>query len=432
MDFENISGYETEKKELISLRKMLLNAEEYKKKGIRIPRGIALCGQPGVGKSVMARSIADENISLIELRAADCCNDETDSAIRAAFENAKKNTPSILLLDELDKLAGTSGMFYMEGNDEVKKILLQELDGLTASDNVLVVATCNNTRSLGRALLRPGRFDRIIEVEAPDEATRIKILNHYFSRLNINKAVDIGYIAKITGGYTGAMLECLVNETGILVMNAGRKRIVLNDIKTVMNRMSFEGYEKEPTNDIDELKSIAVHEAGHALVAMYKCPEYLQGASILPQGLSGGHIDFIADEDAIPSISNIEKEIMVLLAGRVAERTVLEDLRLGSENDLGRAATKMMYLIATQAAYGYKYMLCAIGNEGSSGIVSEDVKSELGRKFEEKMMKLDIEAETIIRENRTLFDSLVEELMTKRVLSREELFEIKQEFSAAA
>ena len=162
---EQIAGYENEKLELLNIRKILHNISTYKSKGVRIPKGIILYGEPGVGKTVMAHAIADEAINVVELRAADCCSDDVGAAIRNAFEEAKNAGTTILLLDELDKIAGEEeeGFIRLNKNDDVKKILLQELDSLKEEDDVLVVATCNDIVMLGDALIRPGRFDKKIK-----------------------------------------------------------------------------------------------------------------------------------------------------------------------------------------------------------------------------------------------------------------------------
>ena len=176
-----IVGYEKEKREITSLHDMLQNSNMYRHYGVRIPRGLALYGEPGVGKTVLARSIAGDGINIVELRSADCCEEDAPEAIKSVFEEAKRLIPSVILLDELDKIAGTSTNFFMESNDAVKKTLLQELDALSEEDDILVVATCNDTDVLGDALLRPGRFDRQLHIDLPNEETREQILEEYFA-----------------------------------------------------------------------------------------------------------------------------------------------------------------------------------------------------------------------------------------------------------
>jgi len=424
MKFGNIVGYDNEKKELLNLRDMLHNAKEYKAKGVRIPKGCAIFGECGIGKTVLARSIADKGITLVELRAADCCSETTEESIRLAFEAAKQKTPSVLLLDELDKIAGTNMNFFMEGNDEVKKILLQELDGISEDEEVLVVATCNDLECLGEALLRPGRFDRLIGMSAPDEPTRKKILKKYFSKLSMPKEINYDYLAKITNGYTGAKLECLANEAGILVLREGQEAITEETIRVVMNKISFKGCEKPQTKNLEELYRIAVHEVGHAMVAMYTNPDKLFGASILPQGESGGHTLFMSCHDDAPCISSVENDVMVLLGGRVAERVILGEFGIGAGDDLIKAASTMMYLISNQAAYGYKYLYNIVANRGPINMSSDEVKNSAAKLLEEKLNELDAKAEKIIRDNMEKFRQIVNTILVKQVLCREELFDL--------
>ena len=414
--FDRIAGYEKEKEELLQLRKFLHNVDLYKEKGVRIPRGIILYGEPGVGKTVMARAIADEGISLIEVRAADCCEENTTEKLQTAFRQAKSQSPSVLLLDELDKIAGGSRFYYMEDNDTIHKVLLQELDKLAENDGILVVATCNNIRSLGDALVRSGRFDRQLSVGVPCEKDRKKILAQYFGKLKMNTAFDFGYLARVTPGYTGAELECIANEAGIAAMGKRKQSISLDDVRKVMNRLAFHGQEEK--NNAKRSRVVAVHEAGHALVAAMLAPDCVYGASILAQGETSGHMNFICSDGGPISVQSEENAVTVLLAGFVAEREILGEIYLGSSNDLERAREKICDLLTRHGAYGYEY-LTDLHRYIGPGMVT--LPSRIEQKAAELMQMLDERAAEILNNKRNRLEKIAEALQKKLVLSREEL-----------
>ena len=422
---KKIIGYDNEQKELKELGEMLVNFKKYREFGIRIPRGIVLYGAPGVGKTVMARSIALKGVETVELRAAECCRTDAEDRIHELFDYAKSHTPCVLILDELDKIAGMSRAFFIESNTDVNKVLLQELDKLDDNDAVLVVATCNDTVCLGNALLRPGRFDRQISVMRPDEATRKKIFKHYFSKLKFGNDVDMTYAAKITYGKSGADIECIVNESAIMAMHSGKDTISFEEVRSVINRMAFDGRPDEPLSDDDEALKVAVHEAGHALVALELLPESLHGASIIPQGESSGHVEFLQSEKVRLSLKEKEDEIAVALAGRVAERQILNEVFLGSENDLQKAVMISYSLLTKNSTHQYKFVSRALRHFDDSDL-SEQSKYELECKLEEIMDNADKVAEDIITKKRELFDRIVEELLEKQFLSRDELIELSK------
>ncbi len=420
-----IIGYEKEKEIIRQLREMLHKAENYREHGIRIPRGLLLAGKPGVGKTVLARSLVDEGIHLVELRAATCCNSEASEAVKEVFRQAKSQKPSVLLLDELDKIAGCSSSFFMEDNDKVMKTLLQELDALSDDDVVLVVATCNDLNMIGDALVRPGRFDRTLILETPDEETRKCILKAYFERIKIPCTLDYEYLARITYGYTGAKLECLVNEAGILGMEKEEPSVTQEDIYAVINRLDFHSTEKNVVSDKEQLRRIAVHEAGHVLCALYLTPNCLFGASILPQGETQGHIRFIREENVLQSMSEIEREATVILAGHVAERIEFGEYLTGSSSDIEKATARVHYLTSREAAYGYDYVT-ALLYKGQFSLSSDSVKSRAAEKVAERMAAIDKYAEGILTEHRDVFTAVVNALMEKQILTRDELMTIKE------
>lgn len=419
-----IVGYEKEQQEIRQLREMLKNAERYRDYGVRIPRGIVLYGEPGVGKTVLAKSLAADGISLIELRAANCCEDDAVQELKEIFERAKQATPSVILLDELDKIAGTSDRFMMEMNDNIKKTLLQELDSLSNEDNVLVVATCNDTDSLGSALLRPGRFDRQLHIEAPDEETRKLIIKEYFGRLKVKADLNFDYLARITYGYTGAKIECLANEAGIMAMDKPEPSVDLSDIRVIMNKFAFGSNAKKPSDDMTKLRSVAIHEAGHALIALKLSPDCLFGASILPQGESCGHIQFINPDEGVGTVSEIENEAAVLLGGHIAERIVLGEYLTGADSDMRGAVGRIHYLTVTQAAYGYAGATLGT-NMRLSETISEKLKESVCDTILKKLNDIDSMVEKLISENLELHSKIVSALMKRQTLSRDELFEIK-------
>jgi len=428
MSFSNIIGYENEKKELRRIAGMLKNIKNYRDKGLKLSRGLLLTGAPGVGKSAMARAMADEGITLVELRAADCCGDGLDEAVHQAFEQAKEQKPSILLLDELDKIAGTSMEFFMENNDGVKKILLQELDALTDEDEVLVVGTCNEYECLGDALTRTGRFDHTLSIGLPDQETRKKILRFYFRQIKLKHCYNLDDLARLTCGFSCSDLQCLANETGIQVVDKGKKSIHSDDVIAVMNRLNFQGAQKEDFDDEEVSYRVAVHEAGHALTAMLLCPDSLYGASILPQGDSLGHVRMMESKEKKVSVSDIKNEICVSLAGRVAEREILGEIYLGSESDLQTATRCLLMIMTSHAAYGYRHLLCNMPM--FPGAKAESVQNGAADLFDREMNAMDEKITQMIRENRELFDSIVRNLVNERALSKEQLFRLMESCKA--
>ncbi len=425
-----IIGYEKEQRELATLADMLLRCDEFNRIGVRIPRGVVLCGEPGVGKTELARSISRKHkgIELVEIHASDYCDpDNVCQLLRQAFEQAKKKAPCVLLLDELDKSSGRLPGFLSESCDDVNKALLNLLEEIKPTDAVLAVVTCNDLNALSKSLLRPGRLDRVLTIDVPDKDTRAKILNYYFSRIRIRKALDLNEIASGTSGYSGAKLQCLTNECAILAMEKESPVIDSDDVRKVINKLEFCGNEKNPLKNAASLHRIAVHEAGHALAALMLMPESIFGASVIPQGESNGHIRFSEDENCVMSVSEVENEIAVILAGHVAERVFLGEYVTGSGSDLGMAASRAYYLAGPEGAYGYK---------GIAAITVAPVRGTPDREIietvERKLHEIDKRTAKLLTENSRLFESLVAALEEKHVLSGEELKQIKNAAKAAA
>ena len=415
-----IAGYEKEVAQLEQLKDFLHNANKYANCGVHIPKGVLLYGYPGVGKTVMAKSIADEHINIIELRAADCTRDNSEEFIQEAFAKAKEMKPCLLLIDEFDKIAGCRDEFYMEMNDKARKILLQELDSLKEENGVVVVATCNDIRSLGPALVRSGRFDRIFEIGLPSLEDRKKILNLYYDKITMEKSLDVDYVARVTSGYSGAQLECLVNESGILAIERGKSSIDFDCFQIAMNRLAFHGIEGEIKDNEKHL--VAVHEAGHAIVAMYLKPDKLSTATIIPQGQSKGHTRMIYDVDYYYSKSNKElDDVAIALGGRVAEIIEFGEASCGCSDDLMQVLRILDSIITQSGKFGYEYLLC---NVGRGGVTSEEQCQKIVTKRVEILNETHEKVKNIILEHKGVFDKIVSALETKHLLSRDELLKM--------
>ena len=414
-----IAGYEKEVAQLEQLKDFLHNAEKYANCGVHIPKGVLLYGYPGVGKTVMAKSIADENINIVELRAADCTRDNSEEFIQDAFAKAKKMKPCLLLIDEFDKIAGVREEFYMEMNDKAMKILLQELDCLKEENGVLVVATCNDIRRLGPALVRSGRFDRIFEIGLPSLDDRKKILSLYYDKITMEKNLDVDYVARVTSGYSGAQLECLVNESGILAIERGQTNIDFDCFQTAMNRLAFHGIEGEIKDNEKHL--VAVHEAGHAIVALYLKPDKLSTATIIPQGQSKGHTRMIYEEEIYCSKNNDGiDDIAIALGGRVAEIIEFGEASCGCANDMQKAIMSLDFMITEGGKFGYEYLL----DFSRRGVISDSQGEKVVSKRVEVLNETHEKVKNIILGHKGVFDKIVEALETKHLLSREELLKM--------
>ena len=335
-----IVGYENEKREIEELKKMLLNSESYVERGVRIPRGILICGEPGVGKTILAKSAAADGICIVEPEISEGSDDEICDAIKDVFENAKKHSPAVVLLDEVERIAGMISPFAMHDSEKIKKMIASEMDALKDDDGVAVIAVGSDSMMLGEALIRPGRFDRTINLKLPDEATRAQILEHYFAKLRVKKDFDIGMAVYQTRGFTGAKLECLVNECGIVALSKDIPVVTDDDIRIVVNRLEFGASEGDPLADKEGLHAVAIHEAGHSMIAMLLFPDSFYNASIIMQGNSNGHICFVSNKN-FKFNSDIEREVMVMLAGHVAERVILNDYACGSSCDINNVLCRL-------------------------------------------------------------------------------------------
>lgn len=357
--FADVAGADEEKEELVEVVDFLKDPKKFNALGARIPKGVLLMGPPGTGKTLLARAVAGEaGVPFYSISGSDFVEMFVGvgaSRVRDLFDQAKKTSPSIVFIDEIDAVGRQRGAGLGGGHDEREQTLNQllvEMDGFGANTGVIVMAATNRRDILDPALLRPGRFDRQIVVGYPDVKGREEILKVHTRNKPLGPDMDLNVIAKTTIGFTGADLENLVNEAALLAARKGRKAITMVDIEAATIKV-VAGPEKRSHVVPDKDKRLTCfHEAGHA-VATYYCEtqDKVHEISIIPRGMAGGYTMSLPTEDrSYETKKGMQENIVTLLGGRIAEKLVLDDISTGASNDLERA-TKIAKAMVTR--YGF-------------------------------------------------------------------------------
>lgn len=344
--FSEVAGAEEEKEELAEIVEFLRNPRKFNEIGARIPKGVLLVGPPGTGKTLLARAVAGEaNVPFFSISGSDFVEMYVGvgaSRVRDLFDQAKKNAPAIIFIDEIDAVGRQRGAGLGGGHDEREQTLNQllvEMDGFGANEGVIIIAATNRRDILDPALLRSGRFDRQVIVGYPDVKGREEILKVHSRNKPLGFDVDLSVIAKSTVGFTGADLESLMNEGALLAARKGHKAITASDIEEATIKVIAGPEKKSRMIHEKEKRLTAYHEAGHA-VASYYCPtqDPVHQISIIPRGTAGGYTMSLPEEDSSYVLkTKMEEDLIVLLGGRVAEALTLGDISTGASNDIERA-----------------------------------------------------------------------------------------------
>ena len=344
--FEDVAGADEEKEELKEIVDFLKNPERFRSLGARIPKGVLLVGPPGTGKTLLAKAVAGEaGVPFFSISGSDFVEMFVGvgaSRVRDLFENAKKNAPCIIFIDEIDAVGRHRGAGLGGGHDEREQTLNQllvEMDGFGVNEGVIIIAATNRPDILDPALLRPGRFDRQVVVDAPDVKGREAILKVHAKGKPLAEDVNLEVLAKTTVGFSGADLENLMNEAALAAARAGRTEINMNNLEESIMKV-VAGPEKKSRKVPERAKKLtAFHEAGHAVVAkMLPTQDRVHQVSIIPRGRAGGYTLSLPKEDVFyNSKTEMMEEIVVLLGGRVAEQLTLGDISTGAANDIERA-----------------------------------------------------------------------------------------------
>ncbi|MBQ8595260.1 MAG: ATP-dependent zinc metalloprotease FtsH [Oscillospiraceae bacterium] len=440
--FKDVAGCKEEKEELEEIVQFLKHPNQFNALGARIPKGVLLMGQPGTGKTLLARAVAGEaGVPFFSISGSDFVEMFVGvgaSRVRDLFGEAKKNAPAIIFIDEIDAVGRHRGAGLGGGHDEREQTLNQllvEMDGFGNNTGIIVMAATNRADILDPALLRPGRFDRQIVVGAPDVEGREAILKIHTRNKPLAPDVDLGVIAKSTAGFTGAELENLTNEAALLAARRKKKAITMKDIEEATIKV-VAGPEKRSRKVNDKDKRLtSYHEAGHAVVTYFcKTQDPVHEISIVPRGYAGGYTMSLPVEDRnYVTKGYMEEELCTLLGGRVAEAIVLGDISTGASNDIERA-TRIARNMVTRYGFSEKLGPIVYGsdenevflgrdygqNKHYSDDIASDIDSEIRRFVDEAYAK----TESILREHRDKLDAVAAVLMEKEKVSGKEFEDI--------
>lgn len=440
--FADVAGADEEKAEVAEIVDFLKNPKKYEEIGARIPRGVLLLGPPGTGKTLLARAVAGEaGVPLFPISGSDFVEMFVGvgaSRVRDLFEQAKKHAPSIIFIDEIDAVGRHRGSGLGGGHDEREQTLNQllvEMDGFTDKENVIVIAATNRRDILDPALLRPGRFDRQITVNYPDVKGREEILKVHKANKPLGPDVDLHEIAKDTQGFTGADLENLLNEAAILAARANRKAIISEDIQEAFMKVISGPEKKSHIPTMRDRKITAYHEAGHA-VTSYHLPsqDVVQMVSVVPRGMAAGMTwSHPKTEDEHMTRTKLCETIAMMMGGRAAEATALDDICTGASNDIERA-TKLAKDMVTRWGLSDELGPICYGSENDEVFIGRDYghvrdySEEIAARIDMEVRRIVEEgyerALSILKENRAQLDTLANFLLEYEKVNEEEFLQI--------
>ncbi len=440
--FADVADAEEEKEEMSEIVDFMKNPRKYQELGAKIPRGVLLLGPPGTGKTLLAKAVAGEaNVPFFSISGSDFVEMFVGvgaSRVRDLFDQAKKHTPSIIFIDEIDAVGRQRGTGLGGGHDEREQTLNQllvEMDGFTDNQGVIVIAATNRRDILDPALLRPGRFDRQITVGYPDIKGREAILRVHTKNKKLAPDISLATIAKGTAGFTGADLANLVNEAALLAARNNRKAITQPDIEEATIKVVAGPEKKSKVVSEEEKRLTAFHEAGHAVCTFHcKTQDPVHQVSIIPRGMAGGYTMSLPEHDrSFRSKTQMEEEIIVLLGGRVAEKIVLDEISTGASNDIERATDLARSMITRYGfskklgpiVYGYDNSEVFLGRDYSQGRnYSENVAAEIDGEIRELIDTSYENAKQILLSHRDQLDKVAHYLMEHEKIDGEDFYKL--------
>ena len=382
--FDDVAGVDEEKEELEEIVEFLKNPKKFTDMGARIPKGVLLVGQPGTGKTLLAKAVAGEaGVPFFIISGSDFVEMFVGvgaSRVRDLFDEAKKKAPCIIFIDEIDAVGRQRGAGLGGGHDEREQTLNQllvEMDGFAANEGVIVLAATNRPDVLDKALLRPGRFDRQIVVSAPDVKAREEILEVHSRKKKLAPDVELKTIAKNTSGFSGADLENVLNEAALLAARRNLKEIHEKEIEDAMVKVTMGPEKTTRVRSEKEKKLVAYHEAGHAVVSKFlPTQDAVHEISIVPRGMAGGYTMYQPTEDkSFMSKTEMIEQIISLLGGRASEELILDDISTGASNDIERA-TKIANSMVTKYGMSQRVGTITLGSDQNEVFLGRDFAQE--------------------------------------------------------
>ena len=432
--FDDVAGLDEEKEEMVEIVNFLKKPEEFYEMGAKVPRGVLLCGKPGTGKTLIAKAIAGEaNVPFISMSGSEFIEMFAGlgaSRVRKLFEKARKLAPCIVFIDEIDAIGArrTNASGAESENNQTLNQLLVEMDGFESDETIIVLAATNRPEMLDQALLRPGRFDRQIIINSPDQKGREEILKIHSKGKKIDEDIDFKDIAEDTAGFTGAELANILNEAAIIATTNKHKSINKDDIEEAIKKVTV-GLEKHSRVISDKDKKLtAYHEAGHAVVSRYlETQNDIKEVSIIPRGVAGGYTMYKSNEDKYYiSKTEMEEKLIALLGGRAAEKLVLDDISTGASNDLEVATNIARDMITV---YGMSDTIGPISLKDSENpnqmiLYGEKMQDAIGAEIKILIDTAYRNAQKLLIEHRDKLDAVANVLLQKEKITEKEFYEI--------
>ena len=431
--FKDVAGLDEEKEELIEIVDFLKRPEKFTKMGAKIPKGVLLYGKPGTGKTLIAKAIAGEaDVPFISMSGSEFIEMFAGlgaSRVRKLFEKARKLSPCIVFIDEIDAIGArrTSNSGAETENNQTLNQLLVEMDGFSSEETIIVLAATNRPEMLDKALLRPGRFDRQITIPVPDLKGRLDILKIHGEDKRISDDVNLESIAEDTAGFTGAELANILNEAAIIATINKHDEIENSDIEEAVKKVTVGLEKKTRVYSEKDKKLTAYHEAGHAVVSRYLPTQTdVKEVSIIPRGVAGGYTMYKSDEDKYYiSKTEMKEKLVALLGGRAAEKLVLDDISTGASNDI-EVATKIAREMVTK--YGMSDNLGPIDFQGKEKndmfVFGENIGDKIGAEVKALIDEAYNNAQKLLIEHRDKLDIIAQTLLAKEKINEQEFKDI--------